>query len=147
MYTLCFDIFKVECKRNMKITKDALPKSRWFRNNAQKACRYAEHVETILQTMAKTLKIGLSRNNKMLLLCQKKLQIKNKQLPKKTIVKFINLNASFRLKCEKLQKILLLPVTSKLYKKILVKRLNHLIEENNLFPCHQFGSVHHWLSR
>lgn len=86
-----------------------------------------------------------------------------KQLPRKAIVKLTNLiNASFRLKyVPKMWKVAdvimipkpgkpphdvtsyrpisLLPVISKLYEKLLLKRLKPIIDERNLIPCHQFG--------
>lgn len=86
-----------------------------------------------------------------------------KQLPRKAIVKITYLfNASFRLKyVPKMWKIAevlmlpkpgkpphevtsyrpisLLPVLSKLYEKILLKRIRPIIERNNIIPTHQFG--------
>lgn len=86
-----------------------------------------------------------------------------KQLPKKVITKLVHLfNASFRLKCvpkmwkvaevimilkpgkppneaSSYRPISLLPILSKLYEKILLKRLMPIIEERNLIPPHQFG--------
>lgn len=86
-----------------------------------------------------------------------------KQLPKKAIVKLTNLiNAVFRLqyvprlwkmaevimipkpgkppyKASSYRPISLLPVVSKLFEKLLLKRLKPLIEEKELIPTHQFG--------
>jgi hypothetical protein len=86
-----------------------------------------------------------------------------KQLPRKAIVKLTNIiNAAFRLKyVPKLWKVAevimipkpgkpphlitsyrpisLLPILSKLFEKLLLKRLNQIIEEQNLIPDHQFG--------
>jgi hypothetical protein len=86
-----------------------------------------------------------------------------KQLPKKAIIKLTHLiNASFRLKyvpkswkvaevimihkpgkqpheATSYRPISLLPVISKLFEKLLLKRLKPIIEERNLIPSHQFG--------
>ena len=86
-----------------------------------------------------------------------------KQLPDKTIRKLTYLiNASFRMQyvpmiwkvaevimihkpgksqydVESYRPISLLPVISKLYEKLLLKRLKPIIEEKNLIPAHQFG--------
>lgn len=86
-----------------------------------------------------------------------------KQLPRKGIVKLTNLiNAAFRLKyvprlwkvaevimipkpgkppheATSYRPISLLPVMSKLFEKILLKRLKPIIERKNLIPNHQFG--------
>ena len=86
-----------------------------------------------------------------------------KKLPRKGIVKLTNLvNASFRLKyvpmCWKVAEVImipkpgkqvnvvtsyrpisLLPVISKLYEKLLLKRLKPIIEEKCIIPLHQFG--------
>lgn len=86
-----------------------------------------------------------------------------KQLPKKAIIKLTNLiNAAFRLKyvpslwkiaevimipkpakppheVSSHRPISLLPVMSKLFEKLLLKRLKPLIEEREIIPNHQFG--------
>lgn len=86
-----------------------------------------------------------------------------KQLPKKAIIKLTHLiNASFRLRyvprmwkvsevimipksgkppheVSSYRPISLLPMISKLFEKILLKRLKPIIEERNLIPNHQFG--------
>jgi hypothetical protein len=86
-----------------------------------------------------------------------------KNLPRKGIVKLTNLiNASFRLKyvpmCWKVAEVImipkpgkqvnvvtsyrpisLLPMISKLYEKLLLKRLKPIIEEKRIIPLHQFG--------
>jgi len=85
------------------------------------------------------------------------------QLPKKAIVKIINLiNAAFRLKyvprlwkvaevimipkpgkppheAASYRPISLLPLMSKLFEKLLIKRLKPIIERKSLIPNHQFG--------
>jgi hypothetical protein len=86
-----------------------------------------------------------------------------KELPRKALVKLTNpINASFRLKYVPQQRkvaevimiskpgkpphetssyrpISLLPIMSKLFEKLLLKRLKIIIEEKNLIPDHQFG--------
>lgn len=86
-----------------------------------------------------------------------------KQLPRKALVKISHLiNASFRLKyvpqlwkvaevimipkpgkppheTSSYRPISLLPVLSKVFEKLLARRLNQLIESRNLIPNHQFG--------
>jgi hypothetical protein len=84
-----------------------------------------------------------------------------KKLPKKKIIKLTHLiNAAFRLKhvpdVWKMAEVimipiqdkplnevtsyrLLLPIISKLFEKLLLKRLKQLIENENLIPSHQFG--------
>lgn len=86
-----------------------------------------------------------------------------KQLPRKAIVKLTHLiNASYRLKyvpqiwkiaevimihktgkppheVSSYRPISLLPVLSKLFEKLLLKRLKPIIEQRNLIPTHQFG--------
>jgi len=85
------------------------------------------------------------------------------QLPRKAIVKITNLiNAAFRLKyvprlwkvaevikipkpgkppheAASYRPISLLPVMSKLFEKLLIKRLKPIIERKDLIPNHQFG--------
>lgn len=159
----------------------------WARNNVQKACRFAEHLQTTFQSndgedledwyvpepedveirptslkeVSEEIRINIDPKKApgFDLITGEVL----KQLSKKAIVKLTTLiNASFRLKyvpqmwkiaevimilkpgkppyeVSSYRPVSLLPVISKLYEKLLLKRLKPIIEAKNLIPAHQFG--------
>lgn len=160
----------------------------WARDNAQKARRFAEHLQNIFQPHESLRENSLtteieqeSEEIPLVTVKEVKTTIKNKinvkkapgydlvtggilkQLPRKALVKLTNLiNAAFRLKhvpdiwkvaevimipkqgkspydAKSYRPISLLPVMSKLFEKLLFKRMKPIIERKNLIPNHQFG--------
>ena len=159
----------------------------WARNNLQKACRFAEHLQMTFrpndgddlqdwnEPKQENIIIRPTSLNEVYREIITNINEKKapgfdlitgeilKQLPRKAIIKLTNIiNASFRLRhAPKMWKvgevimipkpgkpphevssyrpISLLPVVSKLFEKLLLKRLKPIIEEKNLIPSHQFG--------
>ena len=159
----------------------------WARKNEQKALRFADHLENIFQlnptennevlsdvTQQDSVEITLTSPAEVKREIKMNINLKKspgfdlitgqilKELPRKSLVKLINLiNASFRLKyvpqlwkvaevvmipkpgkppheATSYTPISLLPIISKLCEKLLLKRLKLIVEEKNLIPD-QFG--------